>query len=750
MATILVVDDRPLNREFLVTLLSYYDHTLIEAADGIEALLRVSEQRPDLVITDLLMPNMDGEELTRRLRADAATQDLPIIFYTATYRAREARQIANRVGVRQVLAKPSEPSVIMAAVADALGIAAPPEPEQRENGASADDLEAPFERGADQRLHTVQSLNLRLAKLLEGALKITAEQARSLAAEHVSESALLDMQSLSLRLTGMIEMGLELASERDPIALVELFCRAIQDMLSARYTGVVMLAADGRSLRQFATRGLGAEVRAEVEAAIMACPAAQRALIERRSTRLVRIADEDAVTGLPLAHPQVGNFMASPLVAHGETIGWMYVAERLGDVSFMVDDERIATALAAQFATAWESLALYGELDRRVGERTAQLQAASQAKDVFLSSMSHELRTPLNAILGFAQLLEADSSNLSQRTENIEQIQKAGWHLLELINEVLDLAKIETGAIRLSMEGIELREVIAEILQLIDPVASQYQIAIAAEAIQSCTHHIRADRTRLRQVLLNLLSNAIKYNRIGGSVTLAIGASASDKVRIEVADTGSGLTHLQQTHLFEAFNRLGRENENIEGTGIGLVITRRLVEAMGGTIGVTSAAGEGSTFWVEFALAPIASAVAPHPHDQDIDADIVAAPSRICKLLYVEDNPVNLLLVSKIVATQPCLIMLSANSGAQGLEIARTQCPDIILLDIELPDMSGLDVLRQLQRDKRTSAIPVLALSAHAAHHSIAAALAAGFKHYITKPIRVKAFLDTVYRSIEN
>lgn len=748
MAMILVVDDRPLNREFLATLLGYYQHTVVEAIDGVEALERVREQQPDLIITDLLMPNMDGEELTRRLRADPATERLPVIFYTATYRAREARQVADRVGVRQVLAKPSEPAAIMAAIVAELGLA-PPElsPLATSNDglfANPGDL---FECDIAEKSPGAISEKYQLGGIFQGVANVQENETQSRVALNNPSEALQEMQSLSLRLSCIVELGLSLATERSPETMIELFCRAVQDILSTRYAGIIVLGTDGQSLGRFAARGVNDATRAALAIDISNCPAALRTLKSQHN--LCTVVDAD-VHGLPSLHPPVKNFLACNLAAHGEVIGWMYVADRLGNESFSGDDRRIAAALGAQFAIAWENLAMYGELDRRVAERTAQLQAAGLAKDLFLSSMSHELRTPLNAILGFAQLLEASNVNVAQRSENIRQIQKAGWHLLELVNEVLDLGKIETGAIRLSMESVELHEVIAEILQLIDPVAMKHRITVTTEMRSTRPIHVLADRTRLRQVLLNLLTNAVKYNCAKGSVTLSICGADADpgaaNIRLKITDTGAGLTLAQQAHLFEAFNRLGRENEDIEGTGIGLIITRRLVEAMGGKIGVVSTPGQGSTFWIELALA---DALIVDPPAPPLLSNSALVPTRLCTLLYVEDNPVNLLLVAKIVATQPHLVMLSANTGEQGLYMARTHHPDIILLDIGLPDMSGLEVLAQLQGDESTRAIPVLALSAHAGSRDIEKALTAGFRDYITKPIRVKKFLDTLYESLQ-
>lgn len=369
MAKILVVDDRPLNRNFLVSLLGYYGHTLSEAADGIEALAAVNEHKPDLVISDILMPNMDGEEFMRRLRAGPATKDMPVIFYTANYRVREASTIAARVNVTWVLAKPSEPKAIIETVAKALGTSVPAA--QQVASAATAPMRDPgaLGKGVSEQLTAVDGLNLRLGKLLEGALAITEERASSPAGARSLEAALQDVHCLSLRLTGLVELGLDLSRTRDQREMIELFCRALQDISSAHYAGVVVLGGEGEPLRQFAARGLDDATRARVAAEIAGCPAAKRVLGEGGAGRMVIGANPPDITGLPASHPPVKTFLACPVAAHDKTIGWLYVADRLGDKSFSTDDEHIVMALAAQLAIAWDGLAMYTGLERLVAER---------------------------------------------------------------------------------------------------------------------------------------------------------------------------------------------------------------------------------------------------------------------------------------------------------------------------------------------------------------------------------------------
>lgn len=398
--------------------------------------------------------------------------------------------------------------------------------------------------------------------------------------------------------------------------------------------------------------------------------------------------------------------------------------------------------LADASAIALENIRAYDELERRVAERTFQLHSASQAKTQFISSMSHELRTPLNAILGFAQLLEMQSSHELTGTQrsSVEQIQKAGWHLLEVINDLLDLGKIEAGALQLSMTVVDVFAEIDECLQLIAHRAAQNNLNLVWKKTETIDRFMRADRTRLRQVLLNLLSNAVKYNRQHGRVEVVCTA-CDGRIRIAIRDSGIGMSKLQQEHLFEAFNRLGRDADNTEGTGIGLVITKRLVEAMGGTINCSSKAGIGSDFWIEF------DQCEPPREARAIPLAIENAlmpPPRQCSILYVEDNPVNMLLTGKIIESQPALRMLSANSGAEGFALAM-QRPDLILLDISLPDMSGVDLVRKLRSHPTTEHLPIVALSANASEQAITEALSAGFDRYLTKPLRLHTFLATLY-----
>ena len=369
---------------------------------------------------------------------------------------------------------------------------------------------------------------------------------------------------------------------------------------------------------------------------------------------------------------------------------------------------------------------------------------ANLAKSDFLSSMSHELRTPLSAILGFAQLMESNTPPPSStQMENITQILQAGWHLLKLINEILDLAVIESGKVSLSPEPVLLSEVMLECQAMIEPQAQQSNIHVSFPRFEiPC--FVNADRTRLKQVLINLLSNAIKYNRPGGMVVVESTPGSPGHTVISVEDTGEGLSEEKLAQLFQPFNRLGQEGGNNQGTGIGLVVTKRLVELMGGTIGVESKAGTGSKFWIE-----LGSTEAPHHIVDQAEPTVVAlaeveegAPLRT--VLYVEDNPANLKLVEQLIARRPDMRLLSAVNGNLGIELARTSQPDVILMDINLPGMSGIEALKILRETPATAHIPVIALTANAMERDIDKGLQAGFFLYLTKPIRINAFMDAL------
>ena len=427
------------------------------------------------------------------------------------------------------------------------------------------------------------------------------------------------------------------------------------------------------------------------------------------------------------------------------------------------DSNREIAREAQERARAQQEVMRLNEgLEARVQERTAQLElanselelaieearAANQAKSAFLSSMSHELRTPLNAILGFAQILASKDmpTTPEQKQEFAGHILKSGRHLLTLINEILDLAKVEAGALSLSMEPVPLAEVMLECQGMIAPLAATRGIRVLFP--QAPTVLVQADRTRLKQVLLNLLSNAVKYNRDGGAVIVDCARPAPQRLRLSVQDTGMGLTPEQVANLFQPFNRLGQEGGTQEGTGIGLVVTRRLVEMMGGAIDVTSSPGTGSVFSIDLTVAEPAGAAA----DAQSAAGMPAAPARPadagaaapCTVLYIEDNPANLKLVQEIMRFRPDLRLECAPDGHFGLSLARSHLPDVILMDLNLPGLSGYEVLAQLRREPETARIPAIAVSANAMRADIDRALAAGFARYLTKPIDIGQFNEAI------
>lgn len=382
------------------------------------------------------------------------------------------------------------------------------------------------------------------------------------------------------------------------------------------------------------------------------------------------------------------------------------------------------------------------EKNTELERATAVAQKANRGKSDFLSSMSHELRTPLNAILGFAQLIESDSpSPTPAQKRSLDQILSAGWYLLELINEILDLAQIESGKTMLSLETVSLVDVMGECQSMVGPQADKRGISMTICPLQS-PYFIEADRTRMKQVLINLLSNAIKYNKTGGTVVLKCTEVAPATIRISIEDTGVGLTQEQLGQLFQPFNRLGMETSGEEGTGIGLVVTKRLVELMGGTVGVTSTAGVGSVFWVEFKLSAAPLIATEDAEHAALMRSGMSASTRQRTLLYVEDNPANLKLIEELIARRPDLRMLSAADCSTGIEFARAFQPDVILMDINLPGLNGFDAMKILRADPLTAHISIIALSANALPRDIANGLASGFSDYLTKPIKVNEFMD--------
>jgi signal transduction histidine kinase/CheY-like chemotaxis protein len=425
-------------------------------------------------------------------------------------------------------------------------------------------------------------------------------------------------------------------------------------------------------------------------------------------------------------------------------------------------NQEIAREAAERAAAQQEIMRLNEALENRVRERTAELETANvhlqeakaaadeanQAKSAFLSSMSHELRTPLNAILGFAQLLTSQvSASLEKRQEFVGYILKAGNHLLVLINEILDLAKIESGTLALSLEPVALIDVMQECEKMIAPIATKRAVALSFSMDSNV--HVTADRTRLKQILLNLLSNAIKYNREGGSVEIST-ITNGERVRIAVKDTGNGLSPAQIEQIFQPFNRLGQEVGTEEGTGIGLVVTKRLVEMMHGEIGMESQVGVGSIFWLTLqACDAVRDGHVPELEKRGAMAASGKDSLVMHSVLYVEDNPANLRLVQEIMSLRPDLNLLTASDAGLGIEIARAHQPKLILMDLNLPGISGIDAFRILRSDASTAHIPVIALTANAMPRDVERGLAEGFIDYLTKPIDIGKLLTTVDRALE-
>ncbi|MBI5441236.1 MAG: response regulator [Deltaproteobacteria bacterium] len=834
MSTILIVEDHAISRHALKTLLGYYGHRLLEAADGSAALALARSERPDLIISDIVMPTMDGLEFVRRLRAEEGLETTPVIFYTATYRLPEARRLVQAFGACSVIPKPSEPTVLLEAVHGALGVSPEPVP--------------------------------------------------TVAPEHVS--ALLPAEAPlrdGLQLATLIDLGFHLVSQRDPAGLSEIFCSAVRSLLECRFAQLVLLERNGaRSFGddKMEPTGPGPAALLPSESEIREEVVSQR--------RILRFGHSDAFPpgkagGTRL--PPAARSLVLPFATPSHAYGWFCLADRVNG-AFTDEDEEMAVALSSQAALAYENILLLNELrqreellrrneerlrlasdstdlgtydwdpqtgeliwseaakrhfglspdapvdyetflaglhpeDReRVGElvrrmlqpesggeyrveyRTIGLadgkerwiasrgrvifdeagrairfvgttlditerkrfeqellhareaaQAGSRAKSEFLARMSHEIRTPMNGVMGMTELALLETESPKAR-DYLRIAKESAKSLLAIIDEVLDLARIEAGRVELQHEEFELRDALEGVLETVRVVARNKGLPLALDVESGVPRTVRGDRGRIGQVLLNLVGNALKFTDAGGvSVTVGVagptgptgpttqtgqtGQTGRTRLLFTVTDTGIGISPDQLEVIFENFSQANPAHHvTYGGTGLGLSISRQLVGLMGGHIWAESEPGRGSAFRFELQLEVPPAKSSGQPVAGDGPA---TRPPKRLRVLLAEDNPVNQVLGRELLVREGHEVTVASN-GQEALQALARACYDVVLMDVQMPILDGLDAARAIRGgivEGCPAGIPIVALTAHALKGDRERFLEAGMDEYISKPIQL-------------
>jgi signal transduction histidine kinase/DNA-binding response OmpR family regulator len=708
---VLLVEDSVVQAEMLRDDLLAAGYEVRLATDGHDALRQLGEARADAVVTDVMMPGMGGYELCRRIKADRQTADIPVVLLTSL---RDPVDIVRGLecGADNFITKPYELDQLLHRLDTVL---------------RSQDL-----RAAGRFRMGVEVL------VLGHTFTVSAERQQILDMLMSSFEELVNTNDrLREREEQLEQTQAELTAQ---IALSEQRREQLEESRAQlRHT----LEVTGVATWKLALP----EARFEwSENALSTLGLAPDTSIDTVPEFLSRVVEEDAayLEGLVealVADPSYALPDEWELRVVGRDDRTRTFSGRLAGVEQAADGGVTANGIVVDVTRR-------RQLEEALEQARDEAERANRAKSEYLSRMSHELRTPMNSVLGFAQLLELSELAPEDR-DSAERILAAGRHLLTLIDDVLDIARIESGNLTVSLEPVSVDDTVTAAVDLIRPQLADRQLTLSVTTGGCHEDHLLADRQRLLQVLINLLSNAVKYNAPEGQVTVACRTTAPGWHRVTVADTGPGIPPEAQERLFTPFDRLGADRSEITGTGLGLALSHSLVEAMGGHIGCDSTPGEGSTFWIELPVAPD-----PDP-DGSATAGVgdAAVPSTDAAppvtLLYVEDNPLNLELVRRALAYRPGTTLLHATSGEDGLAVAAEARPDLVLLDLHLPGVSGREVLQRLRSREHSRAVPVVVLSADATTTSAADILAAGADRYLTKPFDLLKLRRTVDELLE-
>ena len=805
---VLVIDDSVTFRDELRQSLEGAGYHVREAATGEEGLALAAADRPDAVVVDGILPGIDGATVVRRLKSDTALRSTPCLLLTGAEGTNDGLR-ALEAGADAYVRKSEDLGVILVRLAALLrgaiatgGETSPSLLGPKRLLAVDDSITYLQELGSQLRregYHVVmassgeEALELLAARPVDGILldlvmpglsgqdtckrikqraewrdipliMLTARDDRDAmieginagADDYIAKSA--DFDVLKARLRAQLRRKyFEDENRRIREKLVRRETEA-----TAREQGEAEQKKLDQRLRdqQFYTRSL---IESNIDALMTTDPLGIITDVNKQMEALTGCTRDEligapsknyftdperaeAAIKLVLREKKVTDYELTARARDGKKTEVSYNATTFYDRDRTLQG---VLAIARDVTERKRNEQALQETNTELASAKSAAEEANLAKSDFLSSMSHELRSPLNAILGFAQLMElASPLPTDSQKESIAQILQAGWHLLKLINEILDLSVIESGKVSLSTESVSLAEVMSECQAMMEPQAQQLGIGMTFPRFDN-PFFVSADRTRLKQIVINLLSNAIKYNKEQGTVVVDCATSAPGLTRISVKDSGAGLSPEKLAQLFQPFNRLGQEAGGVAGTGIGLVVTKRLAELMGGVLGVESTAGEGSVFWCELISCAAPELVVESGEAATVDRPPVPAGARPRTLLYVEDNPANMKLVEQLIARRPDMRLLTAVNGTLGIEVARTTRPTVILMDINLPGISGVEALKVLRIDPATAHIPVVALSANAMPRDIEMGLDAGFFRYLTKPIKIKEFMDTLNTALE-